>query len=67
MLVALFLAQLNLSIDGQTLVQGRVYDLDPNLSEVIDCVTTKFLIPAAPDGSFPDAPLQPTAVRCCGA
>jgi hypothetical protein len=61
-----YLAQANLTIGGQQILQGHEYELDPNNSDVIDCVTIGFLVAQLPDGTYPSAIIDPTAVRCCG-
>lgn len=63
-----FLARLNLTLQGQTLVSGKVYDLNVNDPETLECAAAHFLIPEEPDGTFAGVDFDPhAAVRCCGA
>jgi hypothetical protein len=68
-----YIAQLNLSLGGRLLDQGKVYmfdEGDPALDdpEFDNALTVRFLVAQLPDGTWPaDMSLQPREVRCCGA
>lgn len=66
----MFLARANLSLQGQAIHVYDVVELALPDPEVAACVAMETLVPADPDGTFPDlGPVDrmPTAIYgCCG-